>query len=207
VGLLSRKSPEQRFWDWFQRNQRRLLRSDPRDPLWVRDLSAHLKRVHPDLTWEASADTEPVRELIISANGMLSAFAAVDSLVDAAPPLPQWTIVRFRPRVPAYAGSKLEYEGILVRGDDIECVLTCEEQGLGLRIYIRGCPTAHDLQFAGAAFIHLDSALGEYDVGCKLGPISVLPFEDDADEPNRFPFSELRERFDQEFDRRFAQGA
>ncbi|MCP1450906.1 hypothetical protein [Priestia megaterium] len=47
---------------------------------------------------------------------------------------------------------------------------------LDIVIYIKGYTEEND-QFIGAAFIMLDSLIGEYDVGVKLGEINFEPYQ------------------------------
>ncbi len=197
--FFHRKSPEQQFWSWFLKHEDRLFNSRPMDDFWMANMSPRLQRIHKDLTWETGPAKSGKRELIISADGIIAAFSAVEALVDAAPPLDRWTIIRFRPREPDYAGLRINFGKVSLCADDIECRLHAHGSVIGIRLYIRGCKEPHEKPFVGAAFLLLDSALGEYDMECKAGPIEVLPF--DHDPGPRIPFAQLRDEFDSAFER------
>ncbi|MED3729633.1 hypothetical protein HPB58_09850 [Priestia filamentosa] len=51
---------------------------------------------------------------------------------------------------------------------------------LALVIYIRGYNQRND-HFIGAAFILLDSLIGEYDVGTQIGQITFEPYQEQED--------------------------
>jgi hypothetical protein len=198
--LLGRKrDPVARFWDWFVAHEGKLFESNPPDPIWVKTMGEELKRVHRYLVWEVSCEQGGKREFVISADGIREGFTAVESLADAAPPLPRWRIVRFRPRVPDYAEGALEFGNLRLDPSGAEFALGREGDRLAIQLFLPGCPTEGDRAYSGAGFILLDMALGEYDMGCKVGFVSVCPFDANSELGPRWPFTSLREKFDAAF--------
>jgi len=175
------------------------------------ELHRRLRQVHPDLTWQVGKPLNGQREFAISADGILAAFSAVESVADAAPPLKRWKIVRFRPREEAYYEGGVQMDGVKVNGSDIECSLcsvVAKDGGrkIGVEVFVRGCPEKNHPSFRRIAYIMLDSALGEYDVECKVGYIGVFPFEHRPSVGSRVPFAEFRAEFDRAFDEHFTAG-
>lgn len=199
---LWRRKPEAEFWKWFQRHEAELFQDESKDAeLFRTGLRTELKRVHPGLVWEVGrVESDGRRRLVISADGIREVFSVVESLVDAAPKLERWEIVRFRPREPDYGEFTIKFRGVEVTQADVECVLSTNGVQIGIRMFIKGCPDPASEPFVGVAFLIADAALGEYDMECKVGAFKVEPFESDADNPSRFSYSELRERFDEAFD-------
>jgi hypothetical protein len=197
---MFRRSREQRFWSWFLRHDEALFNSEAESDLYLRDLTRAMSRVHSGLVWQVSAVQSGRRELVISADGDPELFSTVEALADAAPQLLRWTIVRFRPREPEYAHGGIRMEGTDVRASSVECTLATHGRDIGIDMYIPGCTEAHEPRFIPVALLFLDGALGEYDAVCKVAAFAVRPFDEACPPNTRFPFSELRERFDRLFD-------
>lgn len=191
---------EASFWRWFVRHESELLLEGYQHAKIFADLKARLERVNQHLTYEVGPADQRPRELVISADGRREAFFAVEKLADAAPALPNWRVIRFRPPMDGYATMRLEMGDITLRGQDMEFELRLERDRklVGVRLYIRGCTTPGQQEFGGAAMLMLDVALGEYDVECKVGSVTVFPF-DHAAEGKRFPFAEFRPQFERAF--------
>src|SRR5690606_22854080 len=87
--LFNTQSKEDRFWNWFLKNQETYYAEvdnlDLREKLFD-NLTTHLVKVHPDLVFEFSPIRESgVREFIISTDGIKAAFPLVEKLVAKAP--------------------------------------------------------------------------------------------------------------------------
>lgn len=95
---IQERSPEARFWSWFEENESRLFAFENKQEQNISELLRELHRIHESLTFEIGSETKGLREFIISADGNRAAFPFVIRLADAAPSLPRWNIVKFRPR-------------------------------------------------------------------------------------------------------------
>lgn len=197
--MASANDPVQRFWEWFQSHEASLFDAPGDDPLFG-ELLENIRRVHANLTWECGVAGEVPRELIFSADGIKAAFPAVEAIVDAAPRLDRWRFVRFRPRSPDYAGSSIRLGDRNIHARDIEYVLTSNGTLLGVDLFIRGCQADDEEAFVRIAFIFMDSALGEYDMECKLYRFKVHAWDSSEYKDSRRPFSDLREHFDEAFE-------
>ena len=200
---------EARFWLWFKKNEGRLFDHGDCTGHLMDELHKQLRLVHQNLVWEMSRVHTGKRDFIISADGILEAFSAVEALADAAPPLNRWNIIRFRPREPDYHVGTLRMGDVVVNAEGIECAL-CQavskngSRKLGVEVFIPGCPSKNDPPFRRVAYVLLDHALGEYDVECKVGYIGIFPFEQPPSVGgDRIPFSRLRDEFDRLFEDQF----
>lgn len=179
--MFSFLDPKKAFWKWFEANGDR-LRTVPIGPGPEFDeLARRLRKVHPELVFEFGGAPDQPRQLVISAGGDRSIFHVVEELVDLAPKVPGWIIVRFKPREPNYAQHSIRMGNVEIGPDDILFTLlagwdqTGRQFQLAVDLYIDGCTQEGEEMFVGAAFILLDGALGEYDVEMKMGRLRVLP--------------------------------
>jgi hypothetical protein len=108
------RPPPEEFWSWFAANAERMRRTHPE--LLVRDpgLRGALDRYQAGLIPEFHArEVEGRRQIIISADGDRDLFPAVETLVAAAPDIPGWRVIAFRPREPRPRAAR---QGDLPRG-------------------------------------------------------------------------------------------
>ena len=160
---------EARFWTWFAKHAPELLRSDPRSAPVFRRLAKQLGQVREGLTWEIAAKGDP-REFIISADGNRELFASVQRLVDAAPGYPGWTFIAFRPR--SSADFVLEMDGVKLGPKDVWFSAERDGAVTHLTLYLPGLTGSNEDRLGRAAFILLDTLLGEHDVETKVGRIA-----------------------------------
>lgn len=166
------ETPEQRFWRWFQEHDETLFRfEEDRERVFDR-LAQAMRRVHPDLTFEFGPDEEGRRDFVVSAGGIRDAFPAVHALVDAAPQLPRWRVIRFRPRrdprvVLSLGGAEVDADGVRV-------AVKPEGDRLGLTLVIEGYRETREHLYEQIGYLLLDNALGEHDVETRIGTIEFV---------------------------------
>ncbi|QQS42315.1 MAG: hypothetical protein IPM63_05060 [Acidobacteriota bacterium] len=186
------QSPEARFWTWFEENQDEIYHFE-RDQERVFDrLQEEMSKVHPDLTFEFGPEEDGKREFVISADGIIEAFPAVEALYSSAPSLPRWTIIKFRPRRPAMT---IEIGQLKLEPSDIQVSIEPDGEKAGLTVFVKDLDQSRSDQYKQAAFIMLDQAIGEYDMETKVGFIGLQPFESNSDQ-ERHSLDELPQRFD-----------
>ncbi|MDC7783276.1 hypothetical protein [Priestia megaterium] len=177
--LFRKKITEKEFWSWFEKNSEDYFRLDENNyDLLFNKLGLQLSKYHKDLTFEFSVEmNQGKREFIISADGMVSAFPAVIKLVEEAPSFEKFTIVSFRQR--QNSEQEIHFDDVVLDTKDVFFTYREDKQlnCLDIVIYIKGYTEEND-QFIGAAFIMLDSLIGEYDVGVKLGEITFEPYQE-----------------------------
>jgi len=96
--LFKRVSREEEFWNWFQKNEDSIFNFEKDQETIFSNLQSALHKVNQNLTFEFSRVKDNKREFVISADGLKSAFSAVESLFTSAPVLPRWIFIKFRPR-------------------------------------------------------------------------------------------------------------
>ncbi|MFV5315439.1 hypothetical protein [Priestia megaterium] len=180
--LFKKKITEKDFWSWFEKNSEDYFQLDENNyDLLFNKLGLQLSKYHKDLTFEFSVEmNQGKREFIISAEGMASAFPAVIKLVEEAPNLEKFNVVAFRQR--QNSEQEIYFEDISLNQKNIFFTYREDKEMncLDIVIYIKGYSEEND-QFIAAAFIMLDSLIGEYDVGVKLGEINFEPYQEEKE--------------------------
>ena len=180
--LFKKKITEKEFWSWFEKNSEDYFQLNEKTyDLLFNKLGLQLSKYHKDLTFEFSVEmNQGKREFIISAEGMVSAFPAVIKLVEEAPSHEKFNVVAFRQRQDSE--QEIYFEDIVLNTEDIFFTYREDKQMdcLDIVIYIKGYSEEND-QFIVATFIMLDSLIGEYDVGVKLGEINFEPYQEEKE--------------------------
>jgi hypothetical protein len=177
MGLFSRSNAPARFWEWFQRNSDRLYHFETDQESVFAELSGELARVHRGLAFEFGPEEGGRREFVVSADGIRAVFPAVQELVRAAPPLPGWKITAFRP--PRGLDMSITIGAYSLSADDVWFAPRPAGRRIGLRLHVRGLNKRNEGLLGQAAFILLDSAIGEYAAGTRVGPVELRPLPDD----------------------------
>jgi len=187
---------EHRFWAWFRQNEEMLF-SFERDREQVFDLlNTALAHVSADLTFEFGPVEDGARDFVISAGGIKSAFPMVEALVAAAPAMPRWDIIKFRPRRNPI--MELTYADKTVKPQDVDFCLLSNGRELGVHLFFSEYSQEEEQKWGQIGYLLLDEALGEYDVETKIGPIKFFHFNDHLDR-ERYPLPMLPEMFDAHF--------
>jgi hypothetical protein len=116
MGLFDKESREERFWQWFQKRADQLFDFESGQQRVFDELASALNRVEKGLTFEFGPKESGKREFIVSADGIRDRFEAVRRLVSAAPLMPQWVVIPFRPpkvRSDMDPGASLEPRAIV----------------------------------------------------------------------------------------------
>jgi hypothetical protein len=181
-----------RFWRWFVANDERLFHFERDLESTFDALAMAMIEVHPDLTFEFGPEEDGRREFVISAGGLKRGFDAVRSVAAAAPVMPHWRVIAFRPRRPLR--NAVEFGGIRVDPTNVEYSLLTSKTEIGLYLFIPGYVDG-DARYGQAAYLLLDEALGEQDVEMKVGLIKRFAPSAKTDGP-RYPLAELPGHFD-----------
>jgi hemoglobin-like flavoprotein len=184
------------FWAWFAQEEEHLFNFE-RDQERVFDqLSTALTSVSPDLTFEFGPVRNGVRNFVISAGGSKLAFPAVEALAAAAPSLPRWNVIKFRPRRNPI--MQLQVGDKTVDPDDVQFSLLSNGGELGIYLFFDGYAEEEQGVWGQIGYLLLDEALGEFDLETKVGIIQLLPSDAEPD-VRRYPLSRLPELFDEQF--------
>ncbi len=155
---LSAKSPEQRFWAWFQKNEDRLFTFE-RDQEKTSDaLATEMRKVDKSLTFEFGPVSNGKREFVISADGIRKAFPKVTSLHTAAPVFDRWVVIPFRPR---RAPMDIDYGGIRVKAATFRVLIGKADRSsvIPLMMLFPSFDSEYEKVYRGIAFLLLDGAL------------------------------------------------
>jgi hypothetical protein len=187
-------TPEQKFWGWFAAHEQELFHFDPmsvaqRERLF-KQLAEAFANVNPDLSFEFGPCCEP-REFVVSASGIKEAFPSVVALVNAAPNLPRWSLIAFRPR--RGFATDVDIRGRRIHTDDVRFTLVDNGTVAGIRLFLPGY-REDEVATKEIGYLLLDHMLGEFDVETRLGLITMHPLR--AAELDSHSLSELPDLFD-----------
>lgn len=189
------QSSETQFWDWFRANETMLFEFEQNKDAVFAQLGAEMEKVGEDLTFELGPKIAGQRDFVISANGMRASFAKVEALYAAAPPLPHWNLIKFRPRRPVF---DLAYGNVSVSAAAVRVDMSPNQDKslLDLVVYLPAYQEAQKRDFFAIAFLLLDNALGERDVATRMGHLDVraLPAG-----PDSLSLQQLPQAFDRYF--------
>lgn len=184
---------EAAFWDWFVKNEDALFAFNMGTDTIFQNIIKELRKVHRDLVFEIGPVQNGVREFVISAGGMTNAFPSVERLVAAAPPLPRWKIVAFRPRRDDI--STITIGDIVVDPEDVMFTLEPDGNKFGITLFLGKLREFDKEIHTQIGFLLLDETLGEYTVETSVGYIAILPEEASNGLPKQ-PFRHLAVEFD-----------
>jgi hypothetical protein len=136
-------------------------------------LAGELHGIDSALTFELGPADKSPRDFIISADGIQAAFPTVFALAKAAPPLPKWHIVRFRP--PRPGPWSIEVSGVKVDGTGVAFLAEKDGDKTGVTLSIPGYRETGDHRYQQAAYLLLDGTIGEYAVEMQVGFIEFAP--------------------------------
>jgi len=171
----SKQSRETRFWEWFQANEDRLFNFEREQEKVFGELMRELHRIHKSLTFEFSSVQENKRQFVISADGHREAFPAVIKLGDAAPDLPRWQFIKFRPR--RSDSCTVGIGNVMISSDEVEFTLEPEARKVSITLFLGDAKYFDERIFGHIAFLLLDHTLGEYDVETFIGRVDFKPRE------------------------------
>jgi hypothetical protein len=198
-GFTAWASGEEAFWKWFTANEARLFSFEKNQEAIFDELSAQMKQVNADLTFEFGPVKNGKREFVISAGGISTAFPSVEALYNKAPSLSRWVWVKYRPRrLPI---NDLNYGGKSVKADDVRYVLSKDGDKVGIVLFFDGYSEKYKGTFGQIGYLFLDEALGEFSVETQVG---FIEFQGQNSKyfAQSHPLRELPAHFDEQVGRR-----
>jgi hypothetical protein len=163
-------TPEEAFWKWFQKNDNSLFNFEKDRERTFDRLATEMHKLNPYLAFEFGPQQDGRREFVISADGIREAFPEVEALYKAAPSLPRWKFIKFRPR---RKPNDISYGGVSVKALSVSVLVEQNGQMADITVFIPGYTQAAHKTYAAIAFLFLDHALGEYDVETRVGQVNV----------------------------------
>lgn len=184
------------FWHVFQQNSEELATISSADHPVYDLILEHLQQIQPELYFEFSSEPG-ASELIITAEGEISLFPLVDSIVASAPEIPGWSILSLKPKL----GFPLTttWEGTTVTISEVVFVPLVRKgsDDLGLRMFVPALDPEHAEDAHNALLRALDHALGERYFAEAVQYTEVLPLPEDASAEDFIPLTELENYINQ----------
>lgn len=170
------------FWTWFSANAAALAADTDMQAVML-TISSEIEKIDPGIAAELGVD-DGGRMLVITPNGNQKLFPLVEQLRAAAPSVPGWKIVAFRPRAKPGFGIKLGDKQLTAA--DLSFVAERAGAKLDITVFVPGEPTD---QMKQIGFLLLDHTIGEHDTETKIGGIEFAAKS--AAPPSAKPLTEL----------------
>ena len=184
------------FWAWFGANADRLRAvvygEDPaaREAAYA-ELQAATDEAGADLVLEiARPPGAETGQLVVSADGRPDRVDGVKAFAAAAPDLPGWEVVAFRPR-DNMDGSVIDLGGERVGPDDIRFAVEPDADGLALTLFVAGLTPENEKARGLGASLLAQHAVGERDALTLLSGVGTEPLPAGQTGPDLRPFAEL----------------
>jgi len=187
------RSPEDRFWSWFIDNKgkiERFIDSDHSDYSIYRKLSAQIKNYNEVLFPEVTKTEDAQYVLIITPDGIKEGIEPTKMLAQAAPPLENWVIKKFR-QPSDWIG--LNFDGLEYPASDIEIIaeLDMEREVVNIEVFITNM-NEDEKKYQSLAFLYLDHILGEFNTITKVGYIDFHHLDKEKTVKDSITILELR---------------
>jgi len=170
----------EKFWTWFVAHQAEFSSlASPNEPFW--DLALErLKSVDEHFWFELSRDRDPVRELIVTAEGHVNSFPTADKLVRLAPKLEGWSFVALKPAqgfafTTTYEGTSFDPRRMWF----LPLVRESHPRDLGIRVAVPGLDRIDRISAHNAVLVILDTGLGERSAALDLQHTEVVEIPTD----------------------------
>ncbi len=171
---IFRKRRIRRFWQWLETRIGHYERTDIGASIWdsieayqdqlTDELWRQLQKVDKKLhiAYTARLGENPLRTLIISANGKRSKFSLVQQIVAMAPALKGWEILAFRPRMPESDFSLHFSPSHSMKVDEMYFDSEIRGNELQINVYGRDLERYNQDSVYNAGMIFMQYVLGEY---------------------------------------------
>jgi hypothetical protein len=190
------------FWEWFRFNELAIVELNRKakekggfDQAVCDAIGSAVHLFRQGLTFEAGFTAEGKFELIISADGIFAEFPSVLNLISGAYKSNLCVFTAFRPRL---KNLSVNIHGLSLSDDNTFFAIRDSIHDTG-RCDIAVMFDWNDVESdkaRQAAYIRLDTTVGEYDVETLIAQIDCLDLKDCDNVPKR-PFSELPDCLDQ----------
>lgn len=190
------------FWSWFEANNAKYL---------------FLKEMQPELKTQAMKDFQKVlqdycqsvyflignetyerkRELIITAEGNKDYFNHVEFLIDNAPSLDRWELLKFKP--PMGTGFKAVIQNREFDPRVTRCLLLEDAENpdiIGLRMYYNDFNITYKRNFAYGTYVMLDMLLGEKSATLDINHLEIVKTPDNIEDVDFIYLDQIKKYID-----------
>ena len=185
------------FWLWFLENEDALFNIDDDATQIFHAMSFELQKVDESISIEfGPVDSVGIREIVVTAGGIRSAFPAVEKLVKSAPLMKRWRITKFRQREVNLLDVKFGEKEI--KAEDVHYAIVRDNNPtrLGILLFFENYHETQNDIFGNIGYLFLDQAIGEYEVETRVGVIDMFDRTSKYFSSAR-PLIELGEHFDE----------
>ena len=179
------------FWKWFALNQTSYQHLDEKEydevEYLLNELLQQLHEYCDKLVFQIGGRQSDIKELVISAEGNVEYFSIVEELVLMAPRLKAWKFTALAPATELV--SAIEYDGLAIDPCQVwfSPIETREEPHLlGVCIYIDGFCDDEAQRYYNAAYVILESVLGERSTALDIHYMEVTLPPNDLDKEDLF---------------------
>ncbi len=166
------------FWAWFAETIAPLGADGLDQDDIVARIDAEFAKVYPDLAFELWGPDGDMVDFVISADGRTELFTEVLNAVRAAPKIPGWRIVAFRPRRSIRA--RVSAMGHQLSGDQIWYRCEPEDGRLRIALFVEELNDDNWDVLCATSCVLLDMALGEFDAATKIAALEHYPLNDET---------------------------
>jgi hypothetical protein len=184
------------FWDWFIANNARYLFIHEVEPAlqqtFLAELADKLHVFNRNLFFLVGGNPDEDMELVITAEGNRKYFDKVEELVNAAPEIPRWKVLAFKP--PMGCDFKIDYQGYTFDPTQIWFIALenpANPSEVGIQVCYNDYTQERENEFLGGTFLILDIVLGEYSATMDLHHIEVGPLPENPEDEGFLNLCEL----------------
>jgi hypothetical protein len=181
------------FWAWFRKNENRFRHAkDSVDEALLDEFREQLHHVSEGLFFEFGGKPEGPSELVITADGDPEYFSAVRELVSAAPAIPGWTFIAFKPAM----GFQyiLNYNNLALDPSKmwfLPLEASNEPAIFGIRVAVPKYEESRDEDYLHACWLCLDSGLGEEHTAEEIQHVEVCAVPENPEDEGFIELIEL----------------
>ncbi|WP_209406435.1 hypothetical protein [Pseudozobellia sp. WGM2] len=177
---LTEDQKAERFWKWFDKHQNKFLfLSDITESEKDKLMDEFLKELHKfneDIYFEIGGHPEDEKvELVISAEGIVEHFPAVEKLTSFAPEYKNWDIIAFKP--PMGTGFSLNYRGKKFDPEKIIYIPLTSKQdpkAIGFNVCYPDFEESEKEIFVNGTYLILDTIIGEKSCALDIDHMEVI---------------------------------
>lgn len=190
------------FWSWFEAdNAKYLFLNDMSPELKSQALKKFQQELHEycnSVYFLIGNENEArKKELIITAEGNKDYFNHVEFLIDNAPELPRWELLKFKP--PMGRGFKAVIQNREFDPRITRCILLDGKDSantIGLRMYYNDFSLTYKRNFAYGTYVMLDMLLGEKSATLDIDHLEIVKTPDNIDEMDFIYLDQIKKYID-----------
>jgi hypothetical protein len=164
------KSPIDKFWFWFQNNEKRLRDFEKNPDKALTEVLKNLRVIQEGLAVEFEPPKDNVIFMTISADGDKNLFPLIQEIILKAPKIEGWRFIAFRQRMPKdkLNGMILKSSNHEINPNKMKFYPIISGDTLDIIIYTEKVTEENYNQVAYSGLLLLDNLLGEYDCVTKV---------------------------------------